>query len=327
MRQYMLILFLLLSCSQAHGEAFPDSLEPNRFFHLRTEVYAGDTIGGPNDLPSTPEGDLILAGFINFNGTLAYNGVIKVKSNEYIYNTTPGYSARGYCHLFKHNASYTLLAGSNGAGTALADCVWMAADPMGTWVQSTSGTKFTARVWSGAVQHNGYLYIMGGGASFSGGWYSDTWRSADGHDWAQIATQTPYATTQGIRFPKLLSFKNKIWCLSGYNPTTSAVYSGVQYSDDGITWSTATSTPPFASAYLGCVWADEKFMYYDGGVGSSILYRSSDGVNWTILNRKPYGVEEARYNHSSGILHGLRFILGNGNASAVFRRYPLRAWR
>lgn len=118
--------------------------------------------------------------------------------------------------------------------------VWKSSDGGASWSQLSD-----ASIWPGGiemvyspVEHNGMLYVVGGGQydgttkpDFNGVW------AFDGSSWTEVLANG-HTQFIGMRFHQVLSLHGRLWALGGYNQnTTGDDLNRAIYSDDnGANW-------------------------------------------------------------------------------------------
>jgi len=296
------------------------------------------TWGGPRQLPDSVNGVLYAPAFGAWNGTTPPQTIMQTTDgvNWTTAKTSPEYYQRQMCGFVYLNGYYIIFGGCTSSSVLYVaeHFTYTATDPANIWTKSPSGTKPASRYNHGYCVHNGYIFIVGG--TGSSGALSDIVRSSDGHSWTTVAAGTPYPASAAVCLNTLLSFKGRLWTIGGQNYAGTTFYPHVYYSsDDGVTWTTATTTAPWGSyPSLMCGWADDHHMYLAGGYNGSLtpkysaaLWRSSDGITWENVNPKLAGTTSGMAFHSVGKLRGRILLFGSNNTSSAAYLKSAYSWR
>ncbi len=106
------------------------------------------------------------------------------------------------------------------------------------------------------------------------------------YDWISVNDSLPFHAKDGAG---LLSFKNKMWLLGGWDPPfhePNYTHNEVWSSIDGVTWNFETLAP-WPPRHCAAWLSDENYMYAIGGDPQSgcltDVWQSSDGINWVQL--------------------------------------------
>lgn len=111
-------------------------------------------------------------------------------------------------------------------------------------------------------------------------------------------------------------FDSKIWVSGGYNGT--AYLNDVWYSSDGETWTCANASPAFDGRAGHAMLSLGSYMYVIGGYDGEAqtnntyaakydVYRSSDGISWTLLTNNP--AFRSNYTYYGGLdSYGLAYM-------------------
>ena len=106
------------------------------------------------------------------------------------------------------------------------------------------------------------------------------------YDWISVNDSLPFHAKDGAG---LLSFKNKMWLLGGWDPPfhePTYTHNEVWSSIDGVTWNFETLAP-WPPRHCAAWLSDENYMYVIGGDPQSgcltDVWQSSDGINWVQL--------------------------------------------
>ena len=112
-----------------------------------------------------------------------------------------------------------------------------------------------------------------------------------------------------------LVFDDKIWVIGGYNYNGSANrLNDVWYSEDGITWTEATSSAAFSGRYGHSTLVFDNKMWviggYDGGRLNDVWY-SEDGITWKEASSATnFG---KRFGHTSVVFDNKMWVMGGSD--------------
>ncbi len=121
--------------------------------------------------------------------------------------------------------------------------------------------------------------------------------------WIKVNTEAAFAPRDGAG---LLSFKDKLWLLGGWNPKDKVNFpkvcnSEVWSSDDGCEWTLILKEAPWEGRHtFGHVVADNKMWIVGGdciqGRFQPDVWNSEDGINWTrVCEEAPWGQRALHY--------------------------------
>jgi len=232
--------------------------------------------------------------------------------------------------------------------------VWRSADPKNPngWerVASSDSVGWTGRMLAVHGSHEGALYTVGGqngllGApvgnpvtSFTGPldptFYNDVWKSTDGGaTYTRILDNAPWSS-RGI-VGKLLSWRGRMWLLTGGHYPTGAAENGPPYitsnprtwfrevwsSSDGISWYRHANAPCSPRHYT-CVevWDDRLWIgtgYSNNAINVGDFFSTGDGEKWTNHGAAPFAP-----GHADGLCatpYGLMHATGNGTLQTGVR--------
>ena len=194
-----------------------------------------------------------------------------------------GFSGRGVLSALSHEGSiYVILDGYNN------NDVWASSDGI-QWDLVTLNAGFPKRSTSGAVSHNGTMFVIGGDYYPERIHYSDVWASTDGANWTQLSTAPFFG--EGIVLPEAVLYDNKIFVLGGYYDSgeSSAVWS----SADGINWALVSDREMMrrhdhsAVVYNGKIFVLGNRYYADGPLTQRrVVESSSDGGKTWVTRDK-----------------------------------------
>lgn len=99
--------------------------------------------------------------------------------------------------------------------------VWSTDDleNLASWVKHDT-PPWMQRMWPGACEHDGHLYVTGGFDNFTGGNRSDTWRTSDGDNWERVETTVDYP---GRHAPTMYSRNGRLILVCGNTNTGPSV--------------------------------------------------------------------------------------------------------
>ena len=139
------------------------------------------------------------------------------------------------------------------------------------------------------------------------------------YDWVEVADSLPFNAKDGAG---LLSFKNKMWLLGGWDPPFHPplnTHSEVWSSSDGATWNFETSAPwpaRHCSAWLN----NDSLMWVIGGDPQSGCltdsWQSADGINWIQMEDTIPGYAK-RNNANYAYLNNSLFLFGGELCSSI----------
>lgn len=121
----------------------------------------------------------------------------------------------------------------DGTERHLKNDVWTSSNGK-SWQQVTANAPWAPRAYHGALAHNGYLWVFGGGnyvpkyAAFN-----DVWRSRDGVNWTQVRAHAPWEPR--IWFSAAV-YRNRMWLLGGWSNHPFRNWNDVWHSEDGEQW-------------------------------------------------------------------------------------------
>ncbi len=145
--------------------------------------------------------------------------------------------------------------------------------------------------WMGnLVEHDGWLYAIGGYQGGGDGIRPLGWRSQDGRTWEQIVSRNPFYTDGYL-----------VWGLISGAPGLLALTHGFADMSGGVwlwtaegSWAEVTDALPGTSAganFYDAAWADGRFVVVghgsDGGATGAATWTSTDGRHWEV-NGAPY---------------------------------------
>ncbi len=207
--------------------------------------------------------------------------------------------------------------------------VWFSEDGS-TWTQATSSAAWSARIWYSSVVFDNKIWILGGVFDDDDdGNISDTkndvWFSEDGSTWTQ-ATSSAAWSVRGAHTSVV--FDNKIWVLGGVDDdddddNLSDTKNDVWFSEDGSTWTQATSSAAWSARALHSsvvfdnkIWVLGGFDDDDNNPSSSRkndVWYSEDGATWT--QETSSAAWSARGGHSSVVFDNKIWVLGGNDGS------------
>jgi len=179
------------------------------------------------------------------------------------------------------------------------------------WFNSGINSKFARVVNPELVAFDNKLFFLGG-ATFSGNVYkNDSWYiTATSTQWSRAIPGANYPWRYGHAG---VSFKNKLWVISGYD--RYEWFNDIWSSSDGITWSEEVATTPF-SARLGheVIEFNNTLWLFGGTDYSGTKYdewSSSDGISWS--EETPDTVIADKYGYQLAVFNGKLWLFGGRN--------------
>jgi len=166
--------------------------------------------------------------------------------------------------------------------------VWYSSDG-GTWTPATSQAAYPSRSQYRALAFKGRLWVIGGESDRAV--FNDTWFSQDGNTWTEA---TPHAAFPARYEHTAVVFHDRMWVIGGRGkqnttyPYDEPEYNDVWYSDDGITWIEATPHAAFSPRYSPVSFVFNDSIWVIGSYHDDELWRSPDGVGWTLVADRPY---------------------------------------
>ena len=192
--------------------------------------------------------------------------------------------------------------------------VWNSADGI-IWNQMPT-PLWEPRNVMGTIEFDGKIWLMGGYVPGTGV-MNDIYSSEDGRTWQLETSNANWPPRSAFGLSKM---NNKLY-LYGGSDQNSAPLNDVWESIDGINWTLLTSNAPWSPrAMFGhVVYGNEIYMIAGGVYNSDYIYnvavnyqdiwKTSDGINWTLLNSNPpFG---ARRFLNSFVLNN-RIFVGSG---------------
>lgn len=194
------------------------------------------------------------------------------------------------------------------------------AEPAGTWSKVQEPAPWGTRDAGATAMHNGALWMLGGWTYENGQArvLVDTWMSADGRDWQQVATPWSFGM-----YPMAASFKQQLFYMGGLKNSRlpdEAIGNEIWSSVDGISWALRTSRSawePRIGATLvehaGALWilGGKVANTGDPAAFRRDVWRSTDGVAWFLVtNEAPWA---ARAFHCAVSFQGRIWVIGGGD--------------
>lgn len=143
------------------------------------------------------------------------------------------------------------------------------------------------------VEHDGWLYAIGGYRGYGDAMSPLGWRSQDGRSWEQIVSQNPFYT-KGYSVVDLVSGDAGLLALTrGFAERSGGVW---LWTPDA-SWQEVTSQMPATSAgavFNNAAWANGRYVVVgdgtDGGHDDASTWTSTDGRTWEVTT-EPYPLE------------------------------------
>ena len=178
---------------------------------------------------------------------------------------------------------------------------------------------------------NNEIWVVGGQtlpqfAESDEKFHNDVWCSADGINWRQVATESPWSPRGTIGGNAI--FQDKIWILGGATYATTdhperLLYNDVWSSADGINWECHIENAPWhprtyhdVAVFDDKMWVLEGSRSKDGGNQNDVWY-SDDGVNWQEVPDTPW-----KPRHAASVFvfqDALWMVAGNNMESDVWK--------
>ncbi len=168
-----------------------------------------------------------------------------------------------------------------GTGRVLFDDVWRSRDGA-SWELVTGDAPWAARAGAAVVEHEGFMYLLGGedgflctpgAAGLDCPYFNDVWRSRDGKTWEEVTPAAGWSPRPGHQCQALLDqivcFGGFGWPQGGFPPGTPAFAghpSDVWVSRDGASW-TKVSDAPWNATSSADVKYDFDSLVVSGGPG------------------------------------------------------------
>ncbi len=150
-----------------------------------------------------------------------------------------------------------------GFGSGSENDVWSSSDGV-TWTEATANAPWAGRDGASIFVFNNELWVMGGEAAGSA-YYNDVWSSSDGVTWTEATANAPWPGTYApsTHFPRnanesFLIYDNEMWVIDS---TTNNAW----YSTDGVTWTAAAMSAPWAGRYGTSVASFNNAIWLLGG--------------------------------------------------------------
>jgi hypothetical protein len=156
----------------------------------------------------------------------------------------PAWRARGGGALVVHNGKLWLLGGTqhqkNEGDQPTFNDVWSTENGV-DWTEVTPEAPWKARAFHSAIEHDGRIWIIGGGHwGKSPILYNDVWSSSDGINWEEHASE---AAWRGRIWATAASYAGLIWVMGGFIAKPRSGANDIWYSTDGSNWNPYLSTP------------------------------------------------------------------------------------
>lgn len=163
-----------------------------------------------------------------------------------------------------------------GAPAKAFDDVWTSVDGTTFEQVKTEGPLWSPRGYvSEAVEHDGRLWIVGGGLHDDPGagrarrsYYSDVWSTKDGARWEVALNEPPFSPRI---WHNVKAFDGRLWLINGYDGDVLGQgrladnREDVWYSVDGKNWYDASPPAPFVGRHAGTAWVYNGALYVGSG--------------------------------------------------------------
>ncbi|WP_273568785.1 Kelch repeat-containing protein [Maribacter halichondriae] len=179
----------------------------------------------------------------------------------------------------------------------------------------TSSTAFSERFGHTTVVFNNKIWLLGGREA-DNVVKNDVWNSNDGVNWTEVMTDSPFTKRWGH---STVIYDDKIWAIAGLRAFAFSQDSKneVWYSNDGASWSKATSAAPFSARtnHASVVFDGKIWVLGGAGLGfpDDVSWHSSDGINWTeVLSEAPF---LKRFGHSATVFDNKIWVIGGKDSN------------
>ena len=208
------------------------------------------------------------------------------------------------------------------------------AEPAYKWIPVLARAPFAPRDGAGALTYRGKMWLIGGWnpgdkTHFPRVCNNEVWSSEDGANWALVHPNTfldqtfdPSADWEGRHTAGYAVHRDRMWIVGG-DPIQGHYQNDVWSSEDGKTWSCATSAAPWGPRVLQYTVAFKDRLWVLGGQtlppygpAEEKFYRevwaSSDGVKWEQLKpEEPFWPQRGMIG-GSAVFNGRLWVLGGG---------------
>ncbi|MEZ4904291.1 MAG: hypothetical protein R2822_22340 [Spirosomataceae bacterium] len=148
------------------------------------------------------------------------------------------------------------------------------------------------RIWMSYAYFNNKLWMFGGMKYHEKQTVNDSWSSADGLHWEQVANHAEWSPRKEHT---VIAFKDKLWLFSGSTDVSSdftakKLLNDIWSSKDGVHWTKELEEAPWVQRDHPNMVVFKEELYMLGGQGKSDIWSSTDGKNWTQLySEAPWG--------------------------------------
>ena len=211
--------------------------------------------------------------------------------------------------------------------------IWSTADG-NSWQQvSINGNSWSRRRFMGALVHNNEMWIIGGDNNIFGNEgnfdLNDVWKSSDGGvNWEQLSNlrlspNSELRARNTLKAFPTVSYGGYLWGFGGaqlYYPNDAANY--IIRTLTGSNWNVVSSVGTRwgarfwagAVVYNNSIWVlggnTTSFVNNSSSSGTNDVWRSTNGVNWTLNNRNaPWS---ARYGLEVRVFKNRIWVMGGG---------------
>ncbi|MDB2606259.1 hypothetical protein N9Y48_00635 [Zobellia sp.] len=160
----------------------------------------------------------------------------------------------------------------------------------------TYSANFEERSRHTSVVFQDKLWVIGGMGDHVDKQYSNVWYSADGIEWEEISSNSPF----GFRLEhNSVVFKDKIWVIGGGRISTNNTWQSltdIWSSPDGWNWTEVSAQIPFSTIYHYSTIVFQDKLWVFGGYNNipnmpnepnHKIWSSSDGVVWQEHDSPP----------------------------------------
>lgn len=196
-----------------------------------------------------------------------------------------------FCVLLNH--SLFLMGGQGGNGLfEFFDDIWRSDDLGKTWINIVKHAPWQPRAGGYGFVYDNEIYLMGGAncdpiefpCNVDGkrNYFTDVWKSNDGQNWQQIATNISAMTREGlIIVPKDDTF----YLFGGDNGFNGPYFNDVWASNDkGKSWQVITENAEWSArtGQVGVLYG-EYIVMFGGYPDLTDMWRSKDGKTWELV--------------------------------------------
>lgn len=195
--------------------------------------------------------------------------------------------------------------------------------PSGGFTLAAVDPQWEKREAQAAVYHDGWIYLYGGVSYFAPErsttagpanpshlrTFRDVWKSGNGFDWELLTDSPPWAARRSMGYA---SFGGYMWVFGGVTDETATVHNDIWRSVDGAAWEKMPDAPWSARAVTNPILHFDGALWLVGGdelkapagsnwhssrisAGVNDVWKSTDGVNWTLMPPAPFSARTGAY--------------------------------